>query len=392
MKMNYKKYKNINYPDLYKEFFGTYPKNWLVGHVLKVRTGYSADKFIRKKSASGGILTQTLKYLLENNYVDAVILACQGVPSPEKASPVIAETIDDIFKCMGSIYIPVNMLEILDKLNPKKRYAITCLPHESAILRKMQVDKSPSAMQIKYILGPYTGTALYPSAIRCYLRSKKIRKNDKIVKLQWRAGEWPGYLEIKMSSGKIIKTPKIYYNFLIPFFITKNSLESMDFANEFADISVGDAWSPKFESLGGGHSVVVTRTHKMEEVISKMIRENLICLKDEDLLKASDMHGHMLDFKKRGGWLRNEFKRKFGINAPDYGYKPKNIPLTRIFVEIIISSVFFVGKFKFVRWTISFIPESIIGPLFNFLRLKWKKISRPTKRKGLSNFEVEIFK
>ena len=382
--------RGVNYPDLYKKVYGCFPSNWLVGHVIKVRTGHAANKKIRANAASGGVITQTLIYLLENNLVDAVVIAKQGIPSPELASPVIATTREEILSGAGSVYVPVAMLEILDDLDPNKKYAITCLPEESAILRTMQQNGISSALQIKYVLGPYTGTALNPEAIRCYLQSKKIREDDPITSLKWRAGDWPGYLEVKTKSGKIIRTPKVYYNFLIPFFITENSLTSMDFANEFADLSVGDAWSPIFETLGGGHSVVVTRNKEMESIIEDMCNRGLLELKVEDVLKATDMHGHMLDFKKRGGWIRNNWRRAFGKSSPDYGYRPKKIPVSRYFVEIIISLIFMVGGLKFSRWLVTKIPESIIGPIFNFLRLNWKKLSRPTKRKGLSNFEIKV--
>jgi coenzyme F420 hydrogenase subunit beta len=383
---------DVNYPDLYKKVYGSLPDNWLVGHVEKVRTGHAVNDDIRSKAASGGVLTQTLIYLLENNLVDSVIVAKQGVPTPEKASAVIASTREEILACAGSVYIPVVMLDILDELDPNKRYAITCLPEESASLRIMQQDKDSTSMQIKYVLGPYTGTALDPEAISCYLKSKNISTNDPIVSLKWRAGEWPGYLEVITKSGKVIRTPKVYYNFLIPFFVTDTSLQSMDFVNEFADLAVGDAWSPVFEKLGGGHSVVVTRNNEMESIITNMCKEGLLELKEEEILKASDMHGHMLDFKKRGGWLRNEWKRKLGKEVPDYGYRPKGIPFSRVLVEVIISSIFIIGRTKLARWIVSKVPESVIGPIFNFLRLNWKKLSRPTKRKGLANFEVEITK
>ena len=35
-------------------------------------------------------------------------------------------------------------------------------------------------------------------------------------------------------------------------------------------------------------------------------------------------------------------------------------------------------------------PEFLIGPFFNNLRLIWKKLSRPTKRKGLAEYKVKI--
>ncbi len=378
----------INYPDLYKYFYKSLPSNWLLGSIKNVRTGFSSKSEIRKKGASGGVITQTLIYLLENNYIDGAILAKQGVPTPEKARAYIARTVDEIIDCSQSIYIPVSMLDILRDINPNEKYAITCLPDQSASLRVLQKNKYLPALSIKYVLGPYTGTAIYPEAIRSFLRSKNVKFNDRITNLKWRAGEWPGYLEIKLQSGRIIRSPKVYYNYLIPFFITNTSLQSMDFVNEFADLAVGDAWSPKFENLGGGHSVVVTRTQKMEKIILEMISKDLLILTEESPFKALDMHGHMLDFKKRGSFIRNKFKKMLGFKSPDNGYYPIKIPITRYFVEIVITSIFLFGKLPISRWLISKFPESLIGPIFNNLRLFWKKISRPTKRKGLSDYKV----
>ncbi len=381
----------ISYPQLYESHYKRLPDNWLLGNVEQVRTGFSSNSTTRSNGASGGILTETLIYLLEENYVDAVIVAKQGVPTPLEARAVVVDTKTEILEAAQSVYIPVSMLDIIDRLEEGKRYAITCLPEQSAALRMLQKLDHPQAKQILFVLGPYTGTALSPLAIDCFLKSKGVRDLTKVTSLKWRAGDWPGYLEIKTSDGTVIQTPKVYYNFLIPFFITQNSLQSMDFVNEFADLAVGDAWSPAFEKQGGGHSVIATRSKDMEKIITDMIEKKHITVENISPQKAADMHGHMLDFKKRGGWIRNEWRRKSGKLAPNYGYGPANINLSRYFVEIIISTIFTIGRSKLARWMVRKIPESILGPLFNNSRLFWKKISKPSKRKGLAEFKVNIY-
>ena len=383
--------KGINYPKLYKNTFNKYPENWLLGVINNVFTGYSLNSNIRLSGASGGVITQVLIYLLETKKIDGVILAEQGFPNPESARAVIAYTPEQILKGAQSVYIPVSMLDIIKNIDKDKNYAITCLPEQSAALRVMQQNKHQKALQIKYILGPYTGTAIYSDAIECFLRANGIRKNDKIVSLKWRAGNWPGYLEIKTATGKILKSPKVYYNFLIPFFVTQTSLQSMDFVNEFCDLAVGDAWSPKFESQkNGGFSLIVSRTKEMSAILVKMQENKLLSLSTESKEKAGEMHGHMIDFKKRGSYLRNKWRLITGRLAPDYAYKPENIPISRIFVECFISTIFAIGHTKLAQWILQFIPEKIIGPIFNLTRLKWKALSKPSKRKGLKNFKVKI--
>lgn len=381
--------KGVDYPSLYQKHFGSLPTDWRVGHIDKLWTGNSADPLIRRTGASGGVTSAVLIYLLETKQIDGAILARQGIPTAEHASWFIARNREEVLACAQSVYVPLSMLESLRALIPGERYAMTCVPEQSAALRVLQHAGDIRARQIEYILGPYTGTALDRRAIRSLLRANKVADDDTITSLKWRAGEWPGYLEVMTASGRVIRSKKVYYNFLIPFFVTQTSLQSMDFANEFTDLSVGDAWSPKFESLGQGFSVVASRTRKMTAILEEMSTKGLLELEQAEVLEASAMHGHMIDFKKRGGYLRNQWRRKIGLAAPDYGITPIGTTSSRIIVEVIISSIFVLCRNPLARWTMEHIPESILGPLFNNLRLAWKNASKPAKRKGLKDLKME---
>lgn len=380
----------IDYPRLYLAHYGAHPGNWLTGHAEAVCTGHAGDPAVRRAGASGGVLTATLLHLLETGRVDAAGVVRQGIPSPEKARAVIVSDAAGILASSQSVYIPVSTLDLLNEFEPGKRYAMTCLPDQAAALRAMQAAGCPAARQVRYVLGPYTGTALEPAAIRAFLRSKGVPDDDEIASLQWRAGDWPGYLEIRTRGGRVARTKKVYYNFLIPFFVTRASLQSMDFANEFADLAVGDAWSPRFEREGGGHSVIVARTKEMAGILGEMRAAGRLRAEPEDPRAASDMHGHMLDFKKRGSYLRNRWRKALGRPAPDYGYRPAKVPLSRILVEVFISSLFAVCRTSLARAAVQRVPESVIGPLFNRARLAWKSLSKPTKRKGLDHFQVTL--
>ncbi len=380
--------KGVDYPELYKEHYGELPTDWRVGHINKLWTGYASDPVIRRAGASGGTTTAVLIYLLETGRIDAAILAKQGTPTAERASWFIAKTREDILSCVQSVYVPVAMLDCLAHLETGKKYAITLVPEQSAALRVLQHSGHELAQKIEFVLGPYTGTALDPRAVRSLLRANKVANDDPITSLKWRAGEWPGYLEIITASGREIRSKKVYYNFLIPFYVTQTSLQSMDFANEFTDLSVGDAWSPKFESLGQGFSVIASRSEKMTAILEEMAISDLIQLTQADVLEASSMHGHMIDFKKRGGYLRNQWRKKIGKIAPDYGLSPVGTGASRILVEVIITSIFIVCRTPIARWIMEQIPEKILGPLFNNLRLAWKNASKPAKRKGLKDLRM----
>ena len=383
--------KGINYPKLYNDHYGNLPTDWLLGNYITVRVGYSADDKIRKVGASGGIISQVLIHLLQEGIIDAAIVVQQGLPTPEKATAIIVNSVEGILKSAQSVYIPVPTLDILSKLEKGKKYAITCLPDQAAALRQLQIEGFEPAKQITFVLGPYTGTALKPSVISFLMRSNQVPRNDEIESLRWRAGDWPGYLEILTKNGIIIRSKKVYYNYLIPFFITQSSLQGMDFTNEFCDLSVGDAWSPKYESLGQGVSVFISRSMRMEEILLNMIKQKMINQELIDPKLASDMHGHMIDFKKRGSYLRNQFRNILGMKAPDYGIKPVGIKLSRIIFELILDTVFIIGNLRISKSILSLIPEKMIGPVFNKIRIIWKSLSKPTKRKGLGTLMMETY-
>ena len=380
----------VHYPDLYRSHYGRLPENWLTGHIVRVRTGHAADPAIRAAGASGGVLTRVLQHLLETKRVHAVVAVRQGVPSPERARAVLCRTARDVLECAQSVYVPVSVLDVLRTFQAGERYAMVCLPDQSAALRVLQREGFPPAQQVDYVVGPYTGTALYPAAIAALLRSHGVRGGDSITRLRWRAGDWPGHLEVRLASGRVVRSPKVYYNFLIPFFVTRSSLLGMDFANEFADLAVGDAWSPAFERAGGGHSVFTTRTERMEAVVAEMIASGLLAAREEQAAQAADMHGHMLDFKKRGGYLRGRGRTMTGRPAPDHGYRPARVPFSRVLVEVVISGLFAAGGTRPARWLAARLPERVLGPLFNRLRLAWKAVSRPTKRRGLADYRVVV--
>ncbi len=383
--------KGIDVPQMYLMHYGSLPENWLIGHCRRLGIGYSAVPEVRRHGASGGVITQTLLYLLEQRRIDGAVVVQQGTPRPWLASPIIATTPDAILAASQSVYVPIPVNTILPEMTDfDGDLAYVGLPDQVASLRRLQQGGHPGARKVKYVLGPYVGTAMYLDAIRSYLRANGVNNLEEVVRLSYRAGEWPGYLEVECSSGRVLRAHKFYYNYLIPFYITRASLLSTDFANEFTDISVGDAWHPQLEGQGGGYSVVVARSAAGEALIGEMQAAGILEFDDVSLDTALSMHGHMLDFKKRGAFIRTRWRRALGKEVPQVGYAPQRIPISRMAVELVISAIFAVCRTWIARAMANRIPITILGPAFNTLRKRWKSISRPTKRKGLRDLQFSV--
>jgi coenzyme F420 hydrogenase subunit beta len=380
----------LNHPALQKYVFNRLPDNWLIGHVKKCGVGYSGDEYIRRIGSSGGVITQVLIHLIETKTVEGVITLKLGNSKPYQAEPVIATTKEEIIECAQSIYAPIPVNTILDKSQFfKGSLAYVGLPEQVASIRKLQQSKHPSVSNIKYILGPYVGITMYQDAIASYLRSNGYKGLEDIEELKYRDGEWPGYLRITTKDDKTLKAEKFYYNYLLPFFITRSTLHSIDFSNEYTDISVGDAWNPVYENIGKGFAVVIARTEKGISLLEELAEERKLIFEPKTVNEVMNMHGHMFDFKKRGSFIRMQFRKFFGKRVPEYGLKPLNLKPGRYLVEFFISGIFLICRTRIAKKIIEWIPISILGKFFNFTRKKWKSLSKPTKRKGLADQQYE---
>lgn len=383
--------KGLNYAQLNKFVFGNLPKSWLLGNYQSLAIGYATNPKIRRNGASGGVLTQVALHLLQSGKVNGVITLQMGKGKPWQAKPIIATTAVQIKKGSQSVYAPVPMLKILKELKDfKGKVAFIGLPDQVSAIRQLQKLKHPVAKKIKYLIGPYVGTNMYFESIRSFLRSKGVNDVEQIKELKYRDGEWPGYLSITLRDGRKFNLEKFYYNYLIPFFITKHSLLSVDFTNELTDISVGDAWNPKYEAQGEGFSVVIGRTEQGQTILNKLNKDKKLILDPITQKEALRMHAHMIEFKKRGAFIRFWIRSKLGLKNPDYGYYLKSFPLKRLLIEMIIQIMFWIGSWRLTHFVLELLPQKMVGRVFNFMRINWKKMTKTTKRQGLAGFEFEI--
>jgi coenzyme F420 hydrogenase subunit beta len=376
--------RGIPFPELFR-FLGRPWKDMLLGPHLAAYTGHATSLEVRRAAASGGILTRVLTHLLESGKIVGAVVVRQGIPDPESASCILAKTPEEIRAAAQSVYAVTPTLSLLPEISAANgNLAFVGLPEQIAALRMLQAAGHPGARKVLFTAGPYTGTNMYRGAIRAFLRGHGVPDRTPLQSVRWRAGEWPGHLEVTLRDGRVFRAEKFYYNYLIPFYISRYCCLTPDFTNELADLSVGDAWSPAFEREGGGHSVVLARSTFAVELLDELVSSGEVILDPVTRAQALAMHGHMLDFKKRGAFLRLEAQARRGLPVPEYGYRPEAIPPARRAVEGVIGAIFAVCGKPAVRRIVETVPVRVLGPLFNTLRKSWKAVSKPPKRKGLA--------
>jgi coenzyme F420 hydrogenase subunit beta len=377
--------KHFDFPRYRSVFYSQTPNfHEFIGPYYQIGIGYAHNSETRLRAASGGIISAILIWLLQKNLIDGAVVLNMSEQEPWLTQAVIATTAEEILAAAQSKYIISSVNELLPEMQAfKGRLAYVGLPGQVQAIRKLQAMDHPSVKNIVYIFGPFYGNTLHFSSVNSFLRTYGERDYRQIRRLYFRHGEWPGNMRVEMNNGRIIQLKKFHANYLIPFHILRNSLYCTDLANEFTDISGGDAWAPVYEDRGKGFSMVISRSAAGEQVLQQMIAEGILSFEPISEEESIVMHSHGYDFKKRGAFIRIQFRKWLGKSVPDYGYVIKGFTVTRYLMELAISSLFILFGTRASRWLVEQLPPSFVGGLFEKTRKVWKKSTHSIKRKNL---------
>ena len=377
--------KGFDFPEERNKIFGeNTPEHIYTGAYRSIFIGHSTDEQIRSLSASGGIISAVLVWLLEKGEIDGAVVLGMSEKEPWLTRPFIATSREEILQAAQSKYIISSVNEILPQIGEfEGNLAYVGLPGQVQSVRNLQRMGHPSVRNIKFIFGPFYGNTLHFSSVRSFLRSFGYKDYKEITRLYFRYGEWPGKMRVEFRDGSVIELPKFHANYLIPFHIVKNSLLCTDLSNEYTDISGGDAWAPVYEERGKGFSMVICRSEKGEKILDAMLREKRLELEPITGEEAITMHSHGYDLKKRGTFIRLRFRRLFGQRVPDYGYRVAGFSPGRYVMEMIVSSLFLILGTAPARWTVERISPRFIGRIFEKTRTAWKRSTHHIKRNKL---------
>lgn len=114
-----------------------------IGRYVGLHTGYSLDDNVRFHSASGGMVSQFLVFLLERKIIDGAVVT--GF-SDDHVTPVsyIARTRDEVLRAKGSKYCPVALNRIGNEIvkDSGTRFVIVGLPcHIQGFRKRASIDK-----------------------------------------------------------------------------------------------------------------------------------------------------------------------------------------------------------------------------------------------------------
>ncbi|MDY6839544.1 MAG: Coenzyme F420 hydrogenase/dehydrogenase, beta subunit C-terminal domain [Thermodesulfobacteriota bacterium] len=229
---------------------------------------HAVDDDIRDRGASGGFVTAFLLELLQKGEITGAVLVRRNADAPLEAEAFIARSSSEIVEAAASKYCPVSYDKLFARLRVLKpddeRLAVVGLPcHIAGLSRAESVYPrltKMTALRIGIVCGGISSRLAYD-----YILKKLGIDSQNVTAFSNRGGGWPGYMSFHLKSGEVVRIP--YQHWLSmgtvlssPLCRPAACLLCRDPLGFQADISVSDAWLPRYSENKRGVSLVLAKT------------------------------------------------------------------------------------------------------------------------------------
>ncbi len=251
-----------------EKLFGSISED-ILGSYIFIKAAKSKNKEILKNAQDGGFVTAMLSYMFEKGMIDGAIVA--GSDEENRPQPIIAKSLDDIYKSGGTKYANSPNLALLKKAKEENlKIALVGLPCQIEGFRKLENYKiedldltSNVVITIAIFCKSNFLLSLYDYMEKKYgVSLKEMRKVDIKGK----------NFIIEKEDGEVIKIPlKEAYKYR-----RAGCKVCLDFSSRLSDVSVGSIGS------ASGYSTVIVRSEKAKEIFESMERDGVIETKEID--------------------------------------------------------------------------------------------------------------
>lgn len=317
-----------------------------IGRFITLHTGYSLDEEIRFHSASGGMVSQFLIYLLDKKIIDGAVVT--GFSENDHITPVsyIARTKEDVLRARSSKYCPVALNKIGNEIKASEgRYVIVGLPcHIQGFRKRAMIDKIFREKVIGYF-SIYCSSKRTFNAQKFLLERYKIDKND-ISYFAFRDNGCLGNMVIETSKSKF-NVPYIhYYGALRSFFKPRRCLTCIDHYGELADVCFGDIHIKPYSDDEVGTSSWIVRNPYFEQLFRQAAADGYIKMADVDAKTLNESQRAMLYPKQRRARAIMNMDRLLGLKSAKYDKQLEKPHLKDYVSEIVCQCQRFVGRHK----------------------------------------------
>lgn len=309
-----------------------------------------------ENTSSGGVVSNTLRYLFEEKIINKAIVAGWSKDN-SKPEPRIINRIEEIDEISGSIYQPVALNKVLKEIKKGDKVAFVGLPcHVNGITNLETINPLlREALVIKIGLICTIGRGKNGTD----LVLNKFRKDNKIINYRYRQGSYPGNMSIK-TNKEVLNIPYGDYLKYIDFlFMPKGCLFCNDLFNINSDFTVGDPWGLVNEKS----AMVIVNTDNGLDILNKTIHKGYYYRgKDLEYEEAIKTQSHCVNYKIYNYNDRINIYKKLGMKIPRNLEKleshEKSIKIKIGYILLAVNSKIF--NTKFMKCIFPYIPEKLI--------------------------------
>ena len=268
-------------------------KNDKLGYIKNTYAGYVNEDDYRKNGSSGGIVTWLLVKLFKKGLIDGVAHVHAIKPTgedPRLFKYFLSKTIDEIKNGAKSRYYPVELSEVISQIkNRPGKYAIVGLPCFIKAVRLLMLNDEVLAKRIKFCIGLICGHLKSGNFANMWawqvgINPSNLKNIDFRTKLKGYGANDYGITATGEIDGKTIvkKSPPLSQlfgsNWGWGFFKYKACDYCDDVVAETADVTIGDAWLPKYIKDSKGTNIVIVRDSSIQKLIQEGIDSTQLTL------------------------------------------------------------------------------------------------------------------
>lgn len=320
--------KDIPIPDLERMLFGrerTPEEEW-IGIGQTYIEGHAMDPLIRIGGASGGLVSGLLLYALENDVIDAALVAGNREDKPWRVIPKIVTNRQEVMETSQSKLSYVCNNSLLGEAMGRgfKRLGIVGLPCHVHGIRKIQLTGKLKkiAESIKFVIGLCCGNGTNYRGAEHIIEEIAGVPLGEVAKVRIRNGHYPGLYTIFTKAGLRVVLPDSGRRFHSWAFRTYRSALCTDYAAELADLTVGDYFSPHMVEGVPGLTIGIVRTDIGKKLLEDAEAANYI--HTEQIKKDPFLWGGF-ETKKHGGLYHLMERKRHGWPTPDL-HRPVDYP------------------------------------------------------------------
>lgn len=353
----------------------------MVGHYEKCFTGYSTDYDVRYHSASGGMVSAFLIWLIENGKIDGAVVTKFDKENPLLVKTFIAKTREEIISARSSRYSPVSLNTAAQDIKSASgtRYVIVGLPcHIEGMRKLMEIDKKLRE-KIVGLFGIYCsgGRSFYLTE---YMFRERGIDTDKLRYFQYRDEGCLGKMVVKLPSSEknIVRVTnshsenalcndevhykelyQSYYHPLRSFFIPNRCNYCIDHYAELADICFGDIHIKPYSEDKIGVNSIIVKDRKWLSLLDECKRSGAVHLDEVPFKTVSD--SQRMSFKKKGRFgAFIGIGKKLGLTVPTYDVDYLRNPTIRDWISyMLIRFQQFIGCHKSLWWMINIFKAKV---------------------------------